>query len=107
MYVDAAISTSTKIVGLGADIIRANNKMHAALSKPLKGTLSVFHIESRALLVGLCWAKNVGLPIKKILSDSFSLIQELHNTNNYYNELGILLNDNKKLQSNFSGASIS
>lgn len=106
LYMDATISMSTKIVGLGADIIGANNKMHAALSKPLKGTISVLHIESLALLVGLCWAQNVGLPIKKILSDSFSLIQALHNTNNYYNELGILLNDNQKLQSNFSGASI-
>lgn len=107
LYVDAAISTPTKMVGLGATIIGGNNKVYAALSKPLKGNLSVIHAEALALLVGLLWAQDIGLPIKRILSDSLSSIQALDNTYNYRNELGILLNDIKKLLPNFSGASIS
>ncbi|KAL8089674.1 hypothetical protein AgCh_039234 [Apium graveolens] len=38
LFVDASISTPTQMVGLGAAVITANNKVQAALSKPLKGT---------------------------------------------------------------------
>lgn len=83
------------------------DRSKAALSKPLKGSLSVFHAETLALLVGLRWAQNIGLPIKTILSDSLSLVQALNNTNVYHNELGILISDIKMILANFPGAVIS
>ncbi|KAK1356477.1 hypothetical protein POM88_049733 [Heracleum sosnowskyi] len=76
LFVDAAVSTSSKKVGLGAVILASDKKVQAALSKPLEGTLSVFHAEALALLVGLRWAQNIGLPILMILSDSLSLVQD-------------------------------
>ncbi|KAK1363926.1 hypothetical protein POM88_039487 [Heracleum sosnowskyi] len=89
LFVDASISTDTQMVGLGAVIISANKKkILAALSKPLSGTLSVFHTEALALLVSLRWAQEVGLPIKIISSDSLSLVQALNSESVYQNELG-------------------
>lgn len=52
ILVDAAISTSSQKVGIGAVILAPNKEVRATLSKPLQGTLSVFHAEALALLVG-------------------------------------------------------
>lgn len=76
---DAALSTSMKMVGIGATILTTDKKVKAALSKPLKGSLSVFHAEALALLVGIRWAQTIGLPLKRISSDSLSLVQALNN----------------------------
>lgn len=107
LFVDASVSTTDEMVDLGAIIFTTNKRSKAALSKPLKGSLSVFHAETLALLVGLRWAQNIGLPIKTILSDSLSLVQALNNTNVYHNELGILISDIKMILANFPGAVIS
>lgn len=107
LFVDAAISTSTEIIGLGAVIFSANMRAKTTLSKPLEGTLSVLHVKELALLVGLLWTQRIGLPIKRILSDSLSLVQALNNAKVYDNEMTILLTDIKMVLSNFSGATIS
>lgn len=62
---DAAVSTPTGMVGLGAVIFTPNRKIQATLSKPLEGLLSVFHAEALALVVGLRWAQSIGIPIQK------------------------------------------
>lgn len=103
---DATISTFAKMVGLAA-IFRVNKRVQAVLSKPLKGTLSIFQAESLAILVRLRWAQTIGLPIKMVLSDSLSLVQALNSTNSYHNELGMIFHDIRVLLSNFSGASVS
>lgn len=107
LLVDVAISTSTNMVGLGAVIFTPNRRIQATLSKPLEGLLSVFHAEALALVVGLRWAKNIGIPIKKISSDSLCLVSALNNSDSYHNELGILLGDVKALLINFSEATVS
>lgn len=45
LFVDASISTSTKMVGLGVAILTASKRVQAALSKSLKDTSSVLHAE--------------------------------------------------------------
>lgn len=107
LLVDAAISTSTDMIGLGAVIFMPNKKIQATLSKPLEGQLSVLHAEALALVVGLRWAQTIGIPIKKISSDSLSLVLALNNADSYHNELGILLGDVKSLLINFSEATVS
>ncbi|KAK1378467.1 zf-RVT domain-containing protein [Heracleum sosnowskyi] len=107
LCVDAVISTESEMIGLGAVIFVANKKVQASLAKPMEGSLSVFHAEALALLVGLHWAQTIGLSIKIILSDSLSLVQALDNSNVYQNELRIILGDIKMLLSNFPGATIS
>lgn len=106
LFVDATISSSQQKVGLGAAIITANKRVQATLSKPLEGTLSVFHAEALALLVGLRWAETVGLPIKLIYSDSLSLIQALTNSAAYQNELGMLLVDIQRVIESFQEAAV-
>lgn len=91
---DASVSTTLRKVGLGAVIFTANKRIQATLSKPLEGTLSVFHAEALALLVGLRWAQTIGLPIKIISSDSLTLVQALRNATVYQNEIGILFDRN-------------
>ncbi|XP_074360474.1 uncharacterized protein LOC141700662 [Apium graveolens] len=107
LFMDASISTSSGMVGLGAVIFKANKKIQASLSKPLEGNLNVFHAEALALLVGLRWVQMIGLPVKFFFSDSLSMVQALNNTNAYHNELGILLSDIKILLTEFPEASVS
>ena len=95
------------MIGVGAVIFNADKRAQATLSKPLKGSLSAFQAEALALLVGLRWAENIGLPLKNISSDSLMLVQALNNTKFYHNELGMLLADIKMLMANFPGAIIS
>lgn len=106
LFVDASISTSSHKVGLGAVIFTPNNRIQARLSKPLEGTLSVLHAEALALLVGLQWVHNIGLMIKRISTDSLSLVQALDNDTEYYSELGIFLADIRMLLLNYPGVSI-
>lgn len=106
LCVDAATSTNDEMVGLGTVIFSTNRRPRAGLSKPLKGGLSVLHAEALALLVGLRWAQNIGLPIKNIYSDSLSLVKALKNTHEFYNELGILLSDIQRVVASFHGAAV-
>nr|XP_017239248.1 PREDICTED: peptidyl-prolyl cis-trans isomerase CYP28, chloroplastic-like [Daucus carota subsp. sativus] len=93
LFVDAALNTTTNMIGVGAVIFNYRS-------------LLVFHAEALALLVGLRWAENIGLPIKTISSDSLMLVQALNNSKVCHNELGMLLDDIKMLVANFPGAII-
>ncbi|KAM6584731.1 hypothetical protein CsatB_011733 [Cannabis sativa] len=107
LYVDAAISTPQNVIGFGAVIFSSDKQMKAALSKPLQGSFSVFQAEAVALLVGLRWAQDVGLPVEKVFSDSLSLVSALEGQTVYLNELGVIFSDIKVLLSSFPGASLS
>lgn len=106
LFVDASISSSTDMVRIGAVIFAANKRKQAALSKPLEGNLSVLHVEALVILVGLCWAQDIGLLVIIISSDSLSLVQALNNSNVYHNELGIIISDIKMVLSSFQGVAI-
>ena len=106
LFVDASISTSSQKVRLGAVIFTPNNRIQARLSKPLEGSLSVLHAEALALLVGLRWVHNTGLMIKRISTDSLSLVQALENDTEYYSEIGIFLADIRMLLLNYPGVTI-
>ncbi|XP_063941729.1 uncharacterized protein LOC135149875 isoform X2 [Daucus carota subsp. sativus] len=108
LFVDAAISTFSQKVGLGAVIVTQNKRSLAALSKPLEGALSVLHAEALSLLVGLQWTQFSGLTPKRILSDSLSVVQAVNNEEVvYHNEMGILIADIRRLFSNFPDTRVS
>lgn len=107
LFVDAVLCVTTEMIGVGAVIFNTDKRAQATLSKPLKGSLSVFQAEALPLLVGLRWAESIGFPLKNISSYSLMLVQALNSTKVYHNELGMLLDDIKMLMENFSGAIIS
>ena len=103
LFVDAALSKNTERIGLGVAIISSNNKTQATLSKPLEGILSVLHAEALALVAGLQWAQTTGLTLRKVLTDSQSLVQALNSETEYHNELGLLIDDARELMQFFPG----
>ncbi|KAM6566072.1 hypothetical protein CsatA_025200 [Cannabis sativa] len=76
-------------------------------SEAIRCSFSVFQAEAVALLVGLRWAQDVGLPVEKVFFDSLSLVSALEGQTVYLNELGVIFSDIKVLLSSFSGASLS
>ena len=107
LCVDAALSTTSQKIGIGAVLYTPSRRVQARLSKPMEGSLSALHAEAPALIVGIQWAQYIGLPIKVISSDSLTLVQALNNNTSYNSELGILLMDIKMLLTNCPEASIS
>ena len=105
LFVDAALSETTERIGLGAAIISSDNRTQATLSKPLEGMLSVLHAETLALVAGLQWAQTTGLTLRKVLTDSQSLVQALNSETEYHNELGLLIDDARELMLFFPGMS--
>lgn len=75
LYVNESLSTASQKVGLGAMIYTANKRVQARLSKLFEGNLSVLNAEALALLVGVQWALNIGLPVNIFILDSLSLVQ--------------------------------
>ncbi|XP_060965373.1 uncharacterized protein LOC133034328 [Cannabis sativa] len=51
--------------------------VQAILSSVSMPSIFVFHAEVVALLVGLRWAQDVGLPVERVFSDSLSLVSAL------------------------------
>ncbi|GMN56518.1 hypothetical protein TIFTF001_025644 [Ficus carica] len=61
LNVDASISSSQKVMGVGAVIIDSEGFLMAALAKKLDGAFSVCQAEAKAISVNLSWAREVGL----------------------------------------------
>ncbi|KAM6582651.1 hypothetical protein CsatB_009653 [Cannabis sativa] len=71
------------------------------------GSISVLQAETLALLFGLNWALSCGIQIKKVFSDSLSLVTAINKGKVFFNELGVLFEDVIALLSKLPGAVLS
>ncbi|PON74128.1 hypothetical protein PanWU01x14_053380 [Parasponia andersonii] len=100
MNVDTAINAQSRSVGVGAiihsigAILRnANGKIMAALAKKVTFTLLAKNVETKALVISLLWARDVGLNLQLLESDALTVVQALNNGSLCHSEFGDLLLD--------------
>ena len=87
-----SVKNLKKIV-VGAVVRDSTGFVMAAMAKNFYGPSSPKLAEAKALCESLLWAKDVGLNLHIVESDTLSVIQTIQNQTVFFNEFGNLLMD--------------
>ncbi|XP_075659121.1 uncharacterized protein LOC142629001 [Castanea sativa] len=105
--VDAAICTSQKKIGVGVIIRDDMGRLEAAMSKKIHAPLGVVEAEALAHVVGLIFAKDIGIPNFILEGDSLIIHRALCETSDPPSSMATIIQGVQELSKEFRGIEFS